>query len=862
MLLKLSVIVSGFILLCGAAAAAPQVPDWKIIETKYPTSDPVVAGFNVLDFGARGDGEKDCTGAFQAALNRMGQAGGGTVFVPEGSYAIRGTLTIPPSVTLRGEWVAPTAEAPAVKGTVLMAYAGKGREEEASFITVDHSAGIKDISIWYPEQSDSSPVPYPFCLIQKGGNNATFENLTLINPYKGVRIGPGGNECHYIHNIYGTPLKVGIEYDTTTDIGRLENVNFSPAFWNRSGLPGSPVPGGPLGTWLMENGTGIHMLRSDWEYAAGINIDGYNRGFLISEGVRGAANAQFFRLMITNCATALEIEKTNPFGMVFTQCIFEGDQYGIRMSEKFDSAVLLSDCALGGERAIHTAGNGSILLERCVITRGDAAIDNGTIAMTSTKLNNQSSRIVFGPQVDGAALSGCEIAGGRESIEDRTPRGTVRISDLPVAPDEFPIYEGDKKRAARPAGGTLTVIKPTGGDDTVTIQQALEKTASAGGGIVFLPAGNYILKGQLSVPSGVELRGIHDVPHHTAGGGSILHVYPGSSTEPSIILDKSSGIRGMTFNYPEQDIENLKAYPFLLQGRGEDIYVINVNCANPYRFLDLATFRCDRHYVDYLSGAPLETGISISGGSTGGEVRNTQFNPHYWMRTPNNRFFSNRPKSDLVWSFQKENLDAIVVGDCTGQFLFQNFVFGSLYGIHFKSQAGNGPVNCISHGHGTDGSKIGVFFESGSGKIFMINSELVAMSSQNKTAIRLGENFLSEATLINTMVWGSPDLLAEVENGSLLLQNLHCTHHGEGINIGRGNVRVINANFTAPKGGHLTLARRDAEAEITGCITTGDLMVNGKPANRNRSTEIKVEGNISRTPHRSPSTSLPGRTSG
>ena len=74
-------------------------------------------------------------------------------------------------------------------------------------------------------------VPYPYCLVQKGGNNATFENLTLVNAYQGIRIGPGGNELHYVHNVYGTPLKVGIRYDSTTDIGRIENVHFSPDYW-------------------------------------------------------------------------------------------------------------------------------------------------------------------------------------------------------------------------------------------------------------------------------------------------------------------------------------------------------------------------------------------------------------------------------------------------------------------------------------------------------------------------------------------------------------------------------------------------------------------------------------------------------
>ena len=97
----------GLLLLACNLSAAPDKPESKIIKTRYPTADVVVAGYNVVDFGAKGDGQSDCTEAFQTALNKMKEAGGGTVFVPEGKYAFKGSLKIPPSVTLRGEWQQP-----------------------------------------------------------------------------------------------------------------------------------------------------------------------------------------------------------------------------------------------------------------------------------------------------------------------------------------------------------------------------------------------------------------------------------------------------------------------------------------------------------------------------------------------------------------------------------------------------------------------------------------------------------------------------------------------------------------------------------------------------------------------------------
>ena len=242
----------------------------------------------------------------------------------------------------------------------------------------------------------------------------------------------------------------------------------------------------------------------------------------------------------------------------------------------------------------------------------------------------------------------------------------------------------------------------------------------------------------------------------------------------------------------------------------------------------MTSFRCDEHYIDYASGGPLMTGIAVGAGAQNGMILNLQFNPHYWARVPRSKrgLYDNKPqggKGDTTWgrywTYQKENLDALVIGHTENQFLYQNFVYGSLYGIHFTEQDGAGAENCISHGHGTDGSKVGCYFEYGHGEISMINTELVAMSSQDKTAIKVSEGFDSEATLINTMVWGSPDLLAEVGNGILTLQNLHANRHGKGLLLSEGTLKAFNLSFNQT-GSHISVAD-DADVQMTGFITKG-----------------------------------------
>lgn len=59
--------------------------------------------FNAKDFGAVGDGVKDDTAALQAAMDAADSAGGGTVFIPRGTYKLTNTVFIGSNTTVRGE---------------------------------------------------------------------------------------------------------------------------------------------------------------------------------------------------------------------------------------------------------------------------------------------------------------------------------------------------------------------------------------------------------------------------------------------------------------------------------------------------------------------------------------------------------------------------------------------------------------------------------------------------------------------------------------------------------------------------------------------------------------------------------------
>lgn len=67
-----------------------------------PTDFTSTNSIDVTKRGARGDGTTDDTGAFRQALQELGVAGGGQLWVPRGKFLLSDTLLIPENVTIAG----------------------------------------------------------------------------------------------------------------------------------------------------------------------------------------------------------------------------------------------------------------------------------------------------------------------------------------------------------------------------------------------------------------------------------------------------------------------------------------------------------------------------------------------------------------------------------------------------------------------------------------------------------------------------------------------------------------------------------------------------------------------------------------
>ncbi|QGQ98997.1 S-layer protein [Paenibacillus psychroresistens] len=795
----------------------------KVISTLYETNDVVIANFNVMDFGAVGDGVADDTESFLNVLVAAKGDGGGVVFVPSGQYKITENLQIPTGVTLRGDWKNPDLAA-GVVGTVLKVYPNKGVEDAHSFLSLEQSSGITNLSIWYPEQEYNNVVAYPWTLEQLSLDNATIENVTLVNAYKGIKIGPDSNELHYIKNLYGTTLKTGIYVDVTTDIGRMEGIHLSPKYWSESLLTGAPsgVNKTVLSEYMTTNSEAIVMGRSDWEYMSDIHISGYKTGMRITTRVNSleAANAQLFHIYIEECNVALKIEGVNAFGLLITDSSFKASvgvsPKAILATSGFNTIVQFNTVTVGGNplNAVVNEGTGVLSFENSTIENwqelnGGYAIHAkaGSLILGQTKFLKSTKQLLLGSDVSKVNSLNSGYQQQALVIEDHSDAAELNIhANSTYALKTIPTnLITDKAVRPKPTSNHLydvtsplyNAINDGSADVSAIVIQAIADAALTGG-TVYFPAGIYRVDQPLVVPAGVELRGMWDVPHHTSGKGSVLFTNVGENAPngvPFITLQANSGINGISIYYDQQSYSNVKPYSWTIQGTGANVYVMNTTLVNVYQGIDFGSFDTSGHYIDYVGGSPLKEGIFVGGGSQNGILRNVQFNPHYYSRSDYPNHVPGELQ-DIVWNYQKENLDAFQIGDVENEVIFNTFVYGSKYGIHFYKQNGNGPHATIV-GHGTDGSKKGVFIEGAdpAGLVF-INTELVSMSTSDKVYVTVDSGFDSEATFFNTAMWGAPTRSIDIYGGKVNLQQSNFQVVGEiGVNALGGDVTLYDSYF-------------------------------------------------------------------
>jgi len=750
---------------------------WRTVRTIFPTRDVVVAGLNITDFGIQPDTGADASQAMNVAVRLLARAGGGTLWLPAGHYRLSQPLTLNNNVTIRGDWAPPEPGKP-IQGTILEMTANRGDAEGPPGISLNNGSAVIGIAFWYPDQQADKITPYPVALKQFGGAGMGVENITFVNAYRGFACGPEGCALFFARNIYGTVLETGIKIDGTSDIGRMEKVRFSPDYWAGSGLPNAPTATGPHVGWMAENGSGIIMRRNDWSYAYDVELKGYRYGFQslpsledddVKKGIKNYPNGQNTKFRFIDCRTAIHCENVNDDGMMFHDIDITGAEEGILANATFKGTLQIQNSRISASKAaIRLLGPGQILLTNCSLA-GDLSSPSGTIDNTTGFVELMGCT----PQI--SAQSGSAPGIGEIRVEP----ATVPPMDKLVDP-----YRTPTDRFAPPTNRLAVVTDSVYGakgdattDDTDAVQKAIADMMTSGG-TVFFPSGEYRITRELVVPTGVELRGVDEAPHQPTTFGSVLDVATGKDDEngkPFITLSAHSGLRGLTFHYPDQDTRNVTPYPWMIRGAGEGVWLINLSSTLPYRMVDLATIKCDNHYVDYVAGNALQEAFRIGGGSTGGRVLNCQLNENYYTNTTK---FANSPSrlpnggavGDATYNYSEAHELAYVVGDCTNEILFQNFVFGANKGLVLTG-TDTGPSGwCL--GQGGDTCQYDIWAERiGKAGLPLINNQLVTVDSSgpDRSYIALAPQFTGTLEVLGVDAWGGPTSAVRVGGGQLVL---------------------------------------------------------------------------------------------
>jgi len=369
-----------------------------------------------------GDGQADCTPAFQQALTAAASAGGGVVLAPRGNYRFSGHLEVPPGVTLKGIWESVPSHngirdakmpKPTDDGTTFLVTENRGKEDAPAFITLSNNSTLKGVVIYYPDQDPASvPEPYPWAVAMRGKNPAVI-GVELLNPYNGIDA--TRNERHLVRDVHGQPLRRGILVDGIYDIGRIENVHFNP-WWSLKPK---------LFSWQQENGEAFIFGRTDWQYVFNTFCFGYNVGYRFIKTKAGLCNGNFLGIGADDCFTAIQVDDCAPMGLLISNgefVSFHGpDPTMVRVTEANRGSVRFVNSAFWGpcNQIAKLAGGGIVGFSDCIFMQWDRnhenrhalEVDSGSVLVRGCEFQMDRPQLNLGKGVRRAVFADNIITG-------------------------------------------------------------------------------------------------------------------------------------------------------------------------------------------------------------------------------------------------------------------------------------------------------------------------------------------------------------------------------------------------------------------------------------------------------------------
>ena len=625
----------------GDASSFPFKP--KVILPTYETADSIVALADVVtDYGADPTGKHDSTAAINNALTAVGLAGGGTVWMPKGQYLVSGALKVPSLVTLRGDWQDP--DVGTEYGTVLIAKVPSKDAIDEGLIIISASAGVDGLTVYYPEQDIKNVKPYPATFFCTPASRAlrNIKNCTLINSYRGVYV--GDNDSTRIRNLKGTVLSIGLEAMETHDVGVFEQISFTPDYWANCRLEGVKAASkAELIQYCKKNATGLLIRDVEQQQFANITLSGFQYGVRFpSDPARFMGSGPWYDIKITDCVYGIYANS----GTYESTIGYAKENFPILTGIDWRWGYNFSNCTIAGDKY---------------------SIYNGSSTITHHKNGKQYTGYI---RMTDVTLKGATHG----KVEYTTLGKTTDLSD----------YAMEQYRTVKTTGSAFEWLCK--GATEQQIQAALNKVSKAGGGIVYLAAGNYEIANGLTVSKNTELIGAAASAQRIPNMGTVLWCRQQGSQKPQTdakalvsLTGENAGISGIYLMYDE-NIKSVdkdgtyKYFPFALYGNAKGVYAVDCAVSGPSHGIRFEN--CDDYVIEDLVIACTVSNIELSGNN--GMMRNVLGNATVMYRT-NGMVQTNESETmfkHFYNSIGRISVNFVSVGAGKDQKIYNIFVFG------------------------------------------------------------------------------------------------------------------------------------------------------------------------------------------
>ena len=703
---------------------------------KYAAVDSVVAAVNAVDYGADPTGQTDSTKAINMAVKACSRLGGGTVWLPAGNYLVTDSITIYSLVTLRGDWQDP--DKGTNYGTVIWAKPASSSATNTGLFIISGSAGVEGLTIYYPEQDINNVKPYPYTFFLprtytelESASSAspdsymgldygihmqrTIKNVTLINAYRGLSV--TRNELTMIKNLKGTVLQNGLKLGDTSDVGTIDGVTFKPEYWSNAAFAMRTATRAQIVNWCKANQTsGLTVGTVEQQQFTNITVQGHTYGiFFPSKQDRFMGSGPMYNINISDCTYGLYAE-----GGTYVSSTGYAPQYSILTGVDWRCGYNISGGSIAGDKyAIYNA---------------------------STPIQAENNYYVGSITLAGVTVNGSVYDYSAADGNSATPISVYYSASQSYTPDGLSVTAVPADRTVKTTGSYFAVIAE--GASEATIQNALTAAGNAGGGIVYLTAGRYVITSGLTVPANVELKGAAGLAQRIANRGTVLDIDQGhaasagsyATAKAAVTLNgANAGVSGIFFLYNENimSIDDNKGafnyYPYSIEGKGTGNWAIDCAIAGGSYGVKMTGANFN---LENVITATTRQDITVNGNN--GIIRNCLHNGNMLYRTGLTKeldvYEGDHNENGINDSFEnyhdggvnsKANLNYITVNGGSGIRLINNFIYGGNTVL-----VNNGATDLIAINFGTD-STGNVNFKNNSGSMTVYNPVITAGNLYN-----------------------------------------------------------------------------------------------------------------------------------